>query len=395
MLARLKVTLVTHSYLAEENRKKLSLLGWEVDLEVVSPDRATTPLFRYRMQRRVLEEDSYTMRFYRPLPEAGIPARYLMLSRDLNLSRFRPDLVHLELGPWVPLAQQVMACARRHVPRAALVCTVRQHTYTTYGPLTPLKDWLARRIIRRVDRFLAGNDGSRQMLVERFGVSPDRIQLNPQLGVDTDHFCPVSPEQRAERRRHWRLAGDAIVVGYCGRFVEEKGLLHLLEAVHRVRAQTRTRIQLALLGDGPLRPRLESSGDPDLVLHRTVPHTEVARFLQALDIFVLPTVAITPSLSTLELDAHALQEAMSCGVASVGTRSGPIPEVLEGAGVLVAPSEAAPLGEAIAQLLDPAVRTTWGEAARRRILERYSNERVVERQLDTYRQAVADRQQRV
>jgi glycosyltransferase involved in cell wall biosynthesis len=74
------------------------------------------------------------------------------------------------------------------------------------------------------------------------------------------------------------------------------------------------------------------------VLHRTVPHGEVALFLQALDIFVLPTVAITPRLSTLELDAHALQEAMACGVACIGSESGPIPEILQGAGILVPPS---------------------------------------------------------
>ncbi len=393
-MARLKVMLLTHAYLAVENRKKLSMLGRHVELEVVSPDRATTPLFRYRMQRRVLEEPSYTMRFYRPLPEAGIPARYVLLSRDLGLKRFRPDVVHLEAAPWSLLAQQALTCVRLYAPAAAVVGTVRQHTYTSYGPFTFLKDALARRGLRRIDRFLAGNEGSQKVLEERFGVSPERIQRNPQLGVDTDHFCPVSPEERAERRRRWGLAEDAVAIGYCGRFVEEKGLPDLVEAVQAVRAQTDARLQLTLLGDGPLRERFEPKGGNDLVLHRTVPHGEVAFFLQALDIFVLPTVAITPSLSTLELDAHALQEAMACGVASIGSESGPIPEILQGAGVLVPPSSPQRLAGALASLLDAAARKPWAEAGRRRALERYSNERIVEKQLQAYQQSVADRRQR-
>ncbi|HEX9764846.1 MAG TPA: glycosyltransferase family 4 protein [Candidatus Acidoferrales bacterium] len=389
----MKVTVVTHAYLAEENRKKLALLAREVELEVVSPDRARTPLFRYRIDTPVIQQDGYTMRFFRPLPAAaGIPARYVLWSRDLGLRRFRPDVVHVEGEPWTLVAQQALSCAGRHAPGAAVVCTVRQHTYTSYGTLTGVKDWLGRRAIARIDRFLAGNSGSRRVLEERFAVSPERIELSPQLGVDTDHFRPVTPEERRETRRRWGLAEDALVVGYCGRLVEEKGLLDLCQAVQAAQGRPGTRLQLALLGDGPLRSRLEAVAG--VVLHDTVAHGEVASFLQALDVFVLPTVAITDQRATLELDAHALQEAMACGVASVGTASGVIPEILSGAGLLVPPSAPPALAEAMAQLLDPAKRRQWGEAGRQRVLERYSNQRVVEKQVETYTRAIEEKRRR-
>ena len=392
-MPRMKVTVVTHAYLAEENRKKLALLAREVELEVVSPDRARTPLFRYRIDTPVIQQDGYTMRFFRPLPAAaGIPARYVLWSRDLGLRRFRPDVVHVEGEPWTLVAQQALSCAGRHAPGAAVVCTVRQHTYTSYGTLTGVKDWLGRRAIARIDRFLAGNSGSRRVLEERFAVSPERIELSPQLGVDTDHFRPVTPEERRETRRRWGLAEDALVVGYCGRLVEEKGLLDLCQAVQAAQGRPGTRLQLALLGDGPLRSRLEAVAG--VVLHDTVAHGEVASFLQALDVFVLPTVAITDQRATLELDAHALQEAMACGVASVGTASGVIPEILSGAGLLVPPSAPAALAEAMAQLLDPAKRRQWGEAGRQRVLERYSNQRVVEKQVETYTRAIEEKRRR-
>ncbi|HXE75797.1 MAG TPA: glycosyltransferase family 4 protein [Candidatus Xenobia bacterium] len=389
-MARLKVMVLTHAYLAEENRKKLSLLGREVELEVVSPDRATTPLFRYRIERRVLEGPSYTMRFYRPLPERGIPARNFLLSANLDMERFRPDVLHLEAAPWALMSAQALRCARQHVPQAAVVCTVRQNTYTRYGPLTAMKDWLARRGIRRIDRFIAGNAGSREILVQRFGVSPETIDSNLQLGVDTELFRPATSAERRQLRRAWRLAEDAVVVGYCGRFVEEKGLRALVEAVRAVRTRTGARLQLALLGDGPLRGWLEQA-DSDIVLHRTVAHAEVASFLRALDVFVLPSLIIPEHE---EHDAHALLEALSCGVASIGTESGAIPEILQGAGLLVPPAALEKLGEAVAQLLTPAARKPWEEAGRQRILERYSNERIVERQMRTYHQALAHRRQR-
>jgi len=388
-VSRLKVTLVTHAYLAEENRKKLALLAREAELEVVSPDRARTPLFRYRIEPAVIEQDGYTMRFFRPLPAAaGIPARYVLWSRDLGLRRFRPDVVHIEGEPWTLLAQQALRCARRHAPEAAVVCTVRQNTYTRYGALTGVKDWLGRRAVARVDRFLAGNVGSRRILEERFGVNAERITPNLQLGVDTDDFRPATPEERRERRRRWGLAEDAVVAGYCGRLVEEKGLLDLREAMETLQRRPGARWQLALLGEGPLRARLEAGAGENLVLHRVVPHAEVASFLQALDVFVLPS-AVLPTHE--EHDAHALLEAMACGLPCVGTSSGVIPEILSGAGLLVPASAPAALAEALAQLQESSKRREGGEAARQRVLERYSNQRVVEKQLETYVRAVDDR----
>ena len=392
MLARLKVTLVTHAYLAEENRKKLSLLGRHVDLEVISPDQATTPLFRYRVEQPILETDSYRMRFCRPVPRNGIPARYVLWSRDLNLREFCPDVVHVGGEPWTLLSLQALACVRRWRPQAAVVCTARQNTYTSYGSLlTGLKDWMARASIARVDRFMAANQGSRRILEERFEVDPRRIDSVLQLGVDTDHFRPVSAEERLRLRSRWSLSPDALVVGYCGRLVEEKGLTELCEAMRRLGTRTHAPLQLALLGDGPLRAQLEREKAIDLQWHPVVPHAEVASFLQAVDIFVLPS-RVLPTHE--EHDAHALLEALSCGLPCVGTTSGVIPEILSGAGLLAPPSCATALTDALAQLLDPTARQAWGEVGRRRVLERYSNERIVEMQLETYQQAVADRRRR-
>jgi len=46
------------------------------------------------------------------------------------------------------------------------------------------------------------------------------------------------------------------------------------------------------------------------------------------------------------------------------------------------------------QLFDAAKRLHWGDAARQRIQERYSNPRVVEKQMEAYVQAVEERRRK-
>ncbi len=69
----------------------------------------------------------------------------------------------------------------------------------------------------------------------------------------------------------------------------------------------------------------------------------------------------------------ALQEAMYCGAACIGTRAGGIPELLAGSdtGLLVEPRHVAQLASALEQLLsDPALRGRLGQAASASIVAR-------------------------
>jgi glycosyltransferase involved in cell wall biosynthesis len=91
----------------------------------------------------------------------------------------------------------------------------------------------------------------------------------------------------------------------------------------------------------------------------------------------------------------AMLEAMAAARAVVGTRAGGIPEAVvhEVTGLLVPTHDDRALAEAIVGLLkDPERRRQFGAAGRRRVIDEFSVERMVQRTIDAYR-LVLDRRQ--
>jgi glycosyltransferase involved in cell wall biosynthesis len=103
-----------------------------------------------------------------------------------------------------------------------------------------------------------------------------------------------------------------IVIGYVGRISQEKGLDVLRRVFQRLDAQYPDKLQLLIVGDGPLRSIFND------VKHVTitgfVSYKEVAEYLRAIDIFVLPSTSETSSLSTLE----AMRSGCACIARDVG-----------------------------------------------------------------------------
>jgi glycosyltransferase involved in cell wall biosynthesis len=151
------------------------------------------------------------------------------------------------------------------------------------------------------------------------------------------------------------------------RLVPVKGHGDLLEAAARLVARG-IMFELWLAGEGPERAaierRIHERGLGERVrLLGTVPHAELLGMYrdQRVDCVVLPS--LHEGLSV------ALVEAMAYGVPVIATGVGGVPELLEhGAGVLVPPSDADALTEALARVLgSSALRTELAHAGRRRV----------------------------
>jgi len=212
----------------------------------------------------------------------------------------------------------------------------------------------------------------------------DRVRIVP-FGIRAEEFERADPKEVAALRgRHGHRTVLAV-----GRLVYYKGFDYLVRAMSAVDGR------LLILGDGPLRGRLqalaEETGVADRVtLAGAVP--ALAPYYHAADVFALPAVARSEAFGLVQL------EAMAAGLPVVNTRidSG-VPFVSRDgeSGITVPPADARALAGALGRLLDaPALRERLGRAARERVRREFSLERMAAETLALYREAAAARPSR-
>ncbi len=204
-------------------------------------------------------------------------------------------------------------------------------------------------------------------------------------GVDaSSHFNPAKlvPDTRSAVRQRYGIPDHALVVGFVGRIVRDKGLTELIEAWGILRAEFR---DLHLLVVGPFE---EQDPVPEFVRKVLVsdPHIRVVGvdwdtppLYAAMDVFVLPSYREGFPVAPLE--------AAAMGLPVVATDiPGCIDAVTHGVtGTLVGVRDTASLTTALrAYLMDPALRSRHGAAGRERVLREFRQEDVWEALCDKY-----------
>ncbi len=222
------------------------------------------------------------------------------------------------------------------------------------GAIEPGVNLLTRHVLNRADCCLAPSRDAQQHL-RRIGVTAP-VGLWSR-GVDTERFHPRHRDG-AMRRRLAARSPEKLLLLYVGRLSAEKGLdqlRHVLQALPEA--------QLALVGEGPARPRLEArfAGLP-VRFTGTLQGAELGRAYAAADCFVFPSLAESFGL--------VLLEAMASGLPLLAARVGAVPELLcEGRnGYSFVPGDVAGLVAGARRLAaDEAQRRALGHAARRAV----------------------------
>jgi glycosyltransferase involved in cell wall biosynthesis len=197
---------------------------------------------------------------------------------------------------------------------------------------------------------------------ERAGFPPERLSVH-YIGIDTSQFEPAPLSQ-------------PLKLIHVARLVEKKGTCYLLDAAAILRARRREFV-LEIVGDGPLRSKLESQAaslgiEPHVRFLGVQPHGRIRQLLRGACAFVLPSV--TARNGDSEGLGLVLLEASATGVPVVGTRHGGIPEAIsEGeSGLLVPERNSEALADAIDLLLtDDTKQAEMGSSARRLACERF------------------------
>jgi len=199
-------------------------------------------------------------------------------------------------------------------------------------------------------------------------------------GVDVEHFAPLAPERKAALRSRLALSVDAPLVIFVGRLAPEKRVDLLIGLWDSVREAV-PGARLLILGSGPEEAGLKQKASDGILFLGSQP--DVTPYLQAADLFVLPSAAEGLSL--------ALLEALACGLPVIATSVGGNPEVIRHleTGWLVPPNDPGTLAEAIVTLLeDEKLQGKLRENARAHAVRNYSLVTMADRLLDLYRQVL-------
>lgn len=200
-------------------------------------------------------------------------------------------------------------------------------------------------------------------------------------GVAAELFAPgpASPHLRQTLG-----LGDAPVIGFSGELRAKKGLNALLLAYKEL-AQKRP---ASLLLVGGVRPgsdaetlRIFTKQNPNLKIFVVpqVPLQEMPSYYRLMDVLASPSLR--------DGLPNAVLEAMSCGLAVVGSHAGGLPDaIVDGdSGLLVPPGDVPALTDALARLLDDfTLRQQLGQAARARVLQKFTLQQELQGNLDVY-----------
>jgi glycosyltransferase involved in cell wall biosynthesis len=286
-----------------------------------------------------------------------------------EIRAFRPDIVHLHL-PNPPAVLAYLASGHS----GGLICSyhsdvVRQKFMSrVFQPILY-------KLLNRADAIIVSSRNYLQSsaVLRSF---EERCRVIP-LGISLKKLPQANEfEVRAIRKRF----GPRIILAV-GRLVYYKGFEYLIRAMSKVDAT------LVLIGSGGLQHMLsneirERGLEGKVHLLGDVEDEALTNYYTAADLFVLPSVERSEAFGLVQL------EAMACGTPVINTSldSG-VPFVSENGvtGITVPPRDSDALATAIQFLLEnDELRAVYGEAARRRVHERFTIETQTDALLELY-----------
>jgi glycosyltransferase involved in cell wall biosynthesis len=234
------------------------------------------------------------------------------------------------------------------------------------------------RVAPRLDAVTTVSESSRRDIETHLRVPAPGIEVIP-VGIDPAVFTPPAAGRPRE--------ADSIVVTTSAD-VPLKGLVHLLEALAKLR--TERPVRLTVVGTarpgGPAESALDRLGLRDAVRFTgPLPEADLVSLLQT------ATVAAIPSL--YEGFSLPAVEAMACGTPLVTTDAGALPEVVGSqAGLRVRAGDVDELTAALRLVLEkPSLQEQLGRAGRRRVLASYTWRSTAERTADWYARVLEEK----
>ncbi len=388
----MRILVASHTYIVDLNREKLRALAKlepSIEVTVVVPRRWNPK----GVQSKIVETKFIDEGSFKVVPISNYSENnqsLLTFGLDLIglLRKLKPDIIQIEQG------SKALAYAQFITFNKLLGLKAKNLFFTWWNIPAQLKfpiSLLEAYNLKNTDGIVAGNKDGEDILRERGYKGP--IQVMPQLGVDESLF---KPETQSDLRDSLGIQPDDFVVGFVGRFVEEKGLLTLTQALAGLQEKP---WKWLLLGRGELQSTLlkkttELGIKDRLILVESVPHDHVQKYINLMNTLVLPSET-TDKFKTLtsvgwkEQFGHVLIEAMACKVPVIGSDSGEIPHVIGDAGLVFPEKNAEELRNCLMQLMEQKeLAENLGQKGYEKTMAKYTNKALAKQLLSFYQELV-------
>jgi glycosyltransferase involved in cell wall biosynthesis len=387
----MRILVASHTYIVDLNREKFKILAnLEPDIEVtvVVPQRWKPG----GIQNKIIETQFYQEGSFKVVPISNYSQNnqgLLTFGTDLIklLQKFRPQIIQVEQG------SKSLACAQLILLNTILKLQAKNILFTWWNlpyqlnwPVSVLENYN----LQHTDGIIAGNLDGAKILRQR-GYQ-GTVKVMPQLGVDETLFRRSGKDPDLSRR--FGIESTDFVVGFVGRFVEEKGLLTLASALAGLKKSS---WKWLLVGQGKLRTHLAEKcsewGISDRIIWvESVSHEEIPPYINLMNCLVLPsqTSYKFKTLTTVgwkEQFGHVLIEAMACQIPVIGSDCGEIPHVIGDAGLVFPEGNAGALRECLQQLMErQELAADLGDRGYHRAMSNYTNKALAEQLLEFYKE---------
>lgn len=258
--------------------------------------------------------------------------------------------------------------------RKKLIVTVRGNEAIYYFDRSRVRKTVEH-ILSHADHVIAVSADLQRKLVSEYGVLPENVTVISN-GIDASKF---SYGEKLKARASCGLNPEGQYILSLCRLSSEKGLDHLLKAVHQM---SNSKARLIVVGDGPEKNKLQALTDnlgikDRVIFVGAIHHDKTAIWYNAADCYCLP--------SLWEGCPNTVIESVASGIPVVASRVGGIPDLIdERVGRLVEPGNHLQLAGA----LDDVLSTSWDSHGISEIGHRNSWGNVADRVLDVYRKVM-------
>ncbi|MGB8689087.1 MAG: hormogonium polysaccharide biosynthesis glycosyltransferase HpsO [Microcoleus sp.] len=390
----MRILLASHTYIVDINRAKFKILANlkpGIEVTVVVPKRWKPG----GVQNKIIETQFCQEGSFKVVPISNFSQNnqgLLTFGTDIIklLHEFRPQIIQVEQGSKsLAYAQLILLNKLLNLKAKNIFFTWWNLPYQLKWPASVLEDCN----LQHTDGIIAGNLDGAKILRQRGYTGA--MEVMPQLGVDETLFYRTSKD--ADLSRKFGIQPTDFVVGYVGRFVEEKGLLTLASALAGLKKYP---WKWLLVGQGKLRSQIAEKslewGISDRIIWvESVSHEDVPPYINLMDCLVLPsqTSYKFKTLTTVgwkEQFGHVLIEAMACKIPVIGSDCGEIPHVIGDAGLIFPEGNAEKLRECLDELMKrPELAADLGDRGYNRVMNNYTNKALAEQLLDFYKELFA------